>query len=253
MGALVSDITSPKNVQQANLWVRFYCVVQGPVLYVFANEHKLNLRGVVNMGATGLESAHAGWALGTNYGNSRAKKAVITQVTGAPYFCLTKSRLLVDLISFPLFLIQHQRVATDIFSIIKANLDQTTAKLNSMLLMGDDEERRILEYSLKNENKRVGGSRAHLQLNSYEYLHLTLNDLHSQEVLGIIAFQLARHLGTQAPVTEAALPTIPPDRVVPTSNVSSTPPLARGFSSGTGMNARTMSGAQWLSAIVESG
>ena len=59
----------------------------------------------------------------------------------------------------PLFLcvLQHQSVVTDIFSIIKANLNQTTAKLNSMLLMGDDEERRILENSLKNENKRVRG------------------------------------------------------------------------------------------------
>jgi hypothetical protein len=46
-------------------------------------------------------------------------------------------------------------MAMDLFSVLRQNLSETTANLNALLLMGDEEERRILEYSHKTESKKA--------------------------------------------------------------------------------------------------
>lgn len=127
---------------EAISWRRAFCVLHDGVLYVFADEHKIHLRGVVNLGARG-------------------------QAPGS-------RRTLVA---------PHKPVeSNDLFSVLRANLDRTTSKLNAMLLVGggDDPQR--------------GGQQSRSQAR--------------REVLGMVAFQLGRYLqgmAAKAAATAAAV------------------------------------------------
>jgi hypothetical protein len=49
-------------------WLRVFCVLKGPVVYVFSDDLKLDLSGVINVGPTSTGEA------------LRSKRAAITQV-----------------------------------------------------------------------------------------------------------------------------------------------------------------------------
>jgi hypothetical protein len=52
--------------------------------------------------------------------------------------------------------VQHKREgSTDILSVLRQNLKQTSAQINNLLLMGDEDERRVHEDAQKNQRKRV--------------------------------------------------------------------------------------------------
>lgn len=126
---------------EAISWRRAFCVLHDAVLYIFADEHKIHLRGVVNLGA-------------------RAQAPGGRRTLVAP----------------------HKPVeSNDLFSVLRANLDRTTSKLNAMLLVGggDDPQR--------------GGQQSRGQAR--------------REVLGMVAVQLTRYLqgvAVKAAATAAA-------------------------------------------------
>ena len=167
-------------------WRRAFCVLHDAVLYVFADEHKIHLRGVVNLGARG--QAPPG-----------ARRTLV-----AP----------------------HKPVEmTDLFSVLRANLDRTTAKLNSMLLVGGGDDPQTGQQS-RSQARR--------------------------EVLGMVAFQLGRYLhGMAAKAAVATASASPPPLPVDAQQEGSTsrPPAAATKQ----ISSPLMSANQWLGSMVEAG
>jgi hypothetical protein len=155
-------------------WRRAFCVLHDAVLYVFADEHKVHLRGVVNLGARG-------------------------QAPGG-------RRTLV---------LPHKPMeTTDLFSVLRANLDRTTAKLNAMLLVGGSSE----------DPQRGLQSRSRART----------------EVLGMVAYQLGRYLHGAAAKAAAAMP-------LPSSPLDT---QRKQFSSS---RSPLLAANQWLGLMVDAG
>ncbi len=200
---------------QTDAWVRVFAVLKGPVLYVFADEHKMHLRGVVNLSSR-MGGPDAAGTAADGSGKLR-KRAIISQ---------------------------HKAAVVDVFSIIKSTFDRTTNKLNAMLLTGEEDEQQCRQQKKKDQRREVLGMVAYQLgrfLLSSSTSQVEQDEDEDEEEAGDDASDVA-----VAPTPARRSPTLFPPTPSADLPSSSTP-------SGPILKTPLLTGSQWLGVLTDSG